>query len=152
MYAVRKKRGWSAAELARRMKAVGIPWERIVVTKLETGRRASVSVDELLALSAVLNCPPVMLMTADEWDHPDYEPGRVIFNYQVTPTTTTDMGHVRAWIHGAIALGDDDDPREYYGELPRGETFIPGHTTSDGEAWVAPVQQRFLPRGGEHDG
>jgi transcriptional regulator with XRE-family HTH domain len=141
MHALRRKRGWSAAELARRMKAAGIPWERIVVTKLETGRRASVSVDELLALCAVLNCPPVMLMTADERDHPDYEPGGVILNYQVTPTAASDMGHMRAWIRGAVTLNADDDPREYYAELPRGESFTPGHMTSDGEAWVGPVQQ-----------
>lgn len=148
---LRTKRGWSAAELAQRMKAAGIPWERIVVTKLETGRRAAVSVDELLALAAVLNCPPVMLMTADERDHPDYEPGRVVFDYQVTPVETSDMAHVRAWIRGAVTLTADDDPREYYAELPRGESFTPGHMTSDGEAWVGPVQQRFIRRPKEDD-
>jgi transcriptional regulator with XRE-family HTH domain len=145
---LRTKRGWSAEELAKQMKAAGIPWERIVVTKLETGRRASVSVDELLALAAVLNCPPVMLLTADERDQPDYEPGRVTLNYQVTPKVTSDMGGVRAWIRGAGPL-DDADPRDYYAELPRGESFTPGHMTSDGEAWVGPVQQRFISRSKE---
>jgi transcriptional regulator with XRE-family HTH domain len=146
MKKLRVKRGLSAAELARRMQAAGIPWERIVVTKLETGRRASVSVAELFALAAVLNCPPVMLMTADERDHPDYQPGRVISNYQVTPVVAEDMGHVRAWIRGVTPLTEDDDPRDYYGALPVGESYHPGHMTSDGEAWVGPVQQRFLPR------
>jgi transcriptional regulator with XRE-family HTH domain len=140
MFKLRKKRGWSAAELAERMKAAGVPWERVVVTKLETGRRASVSVDELLALAAVLNCPPVMLMTADERDQADYEPGRVSFNYQVTPAVTSDMGHVRAWIRGAVTLTSDDDPREYYGELPVDEFY-----TAAGEL---SVQQRFLQRPG----
>src|SRR5438034_11782353 len=92
MHALRTKRGWSAAELARRMQAAGIPWERIVVTKLETGRRASVSVAELLALAAVLNCPPVMLMTADERSQPGYRPRYVNPVYQVTPAVTEDMG------------------------------------------------------------
>jgi len=146
MLELRTKRGWSAAELARRMRAAGIPWERIVVTKLETGRRASVSVAEMFALAAVLNCPPVMLMTADERDWTDDQPGRVVLNYQVTPTVTSDMSSVRAWIRGAVTLGEDDDPREYYGELPRGEYFHPGHMTSDGEAWVGPVQGRWLPQ------
>ena len=143
---MRVKRGWSAAELARRMQAAGIPWERIVVTKLETGRRASVSVAELLALAAVLNCPPVMLMTADERSQHGYRPGYVNPVYQITPAVTEDMGMVRAWIRGAGPLGEHDDPREYYAELPMGESFTPGFTTSDGEAWVGPVQQRSLPR------
>jgi len=144
MHALRRKRGWSAAELARRMKAAGIPWERIVVTKLETGRRASVSVDELLALSAVLNCPPVMLMTADERDHSDYDPGRVIFNYQVTPTAVSDMGHVRAWIRGAGTLSADDDPREFYSELPVDEYYT--------AAGFSSVQGRWVRRPADGDG
>jgi transcriptional regulator with XRE-family HTH domain len=135
MREVRVKRGWSAAELARRMRAAGVPWERIVVTKLETGRRASVSVAELLALGAVLNCPPVMLMTADERDDPDYEPGRVNLNYQVTPTVTSDMSAVRAWIRGAVTLTADDDPREYYGELPVDEYYTAAGMSSVQGRW-----------------
>jgi transcriptional regulator with XRE-family HTH domain len=111
MHELRTKRGWSADELARQMRAVGVPWERLVVTKLETGRRAAVSVAELFALAAVLNCPPVMLMTARDDDAHDY---------QITPTVTETMGTARAWIRGQIPLGDAD-PRDYYGELPVGE-------------------------------
>jgi hypothetical protein len=112
--------------------------------QLRLGRRASVSVAELLALSAVLNCPPVMLMTADERDQADYEPGRVVFNYQVTPTVTTDMGHVRAWIRGAITLREDDDPRQYYAELPVDEFYTVAGESS--------AQQRWLQRRAEADG
>ena len=144
MHKLRTKRGLSADKLARRMRAAGIPWERVVVTKLETGRRASVSVAEMFALAAVLNCPPVMLMTEDERDHPDYEPGRDISNYQVTPTTASDMGHVRAWIRGAITLGDDDDPREYYGELPVDEYYT--------AAGFSSVQGRWPRRPADGDG
>lgn len=130
MIALRKKRGWSAAELAKQMKAAGIPWERIVVTKLENGHRASVSTDELVALAAVLNCPLVMLLTTDDEAAP----------YQVTPTTTESMFAARGWMRGAGPLADADT-RDYYAELPRGESFTPGHMTSDGGAWVGPVQQ-----------
>lgn len=145
MHKLRIKRGLSAAELARRMKAAGIPWERIVVTKLETGRRASVSVAEVFALAAVLNCPPVMLLTADERDQADYQPGRVNLNYQVTPTVAADMGTVRAWIRGAGPLGDHDDPREYYAELPVDEFYTVAGEMS--------VQQRRLRRpGAGHEG
>jgi transcriptional regulator with XRE-family HTH domain len=135
MHKLRTKRGWSAAELARRMQAAGIPWERVVVTKLETGRRASVSVAEMFTLAAVLNCPPVMLMTADERDHPDYQPGRVNLNYQVTPTVTADMSGVRAWIRGAVTLTADDDPREYYGELPVDEFYTAAGEMSVQQRW-----------------
>ncbi len=92
----------------------------------------------MFALAAVLNCPPVMLMTADERDQADYQPGRVIFNYQVTPTVTADMGHVRAWIRGAVTLTADEDPREYYGELPVDEYYT--------AAGFSSVQGRWPPR------
>jgi transcriptional regulator with XRE-family HTH domain len=145
MHKLRTKRGLSADKLASRMRAAGIPWERVVVTKLETGRRASVSVAELFALAAVLNCPPVMLMTADERDQADYEPGRVVLNDPVTPTVTSDMGHVRAWIRGAERLDADDDPREYYGELPVDEYYT--------AAGFSSVQGRWPPRPeAEHEG
>jgi transcriptional regulator with XRE-family HTH domain len=122
MKALRKKRDLTADKLAQRMKAAGIPWERIVVTKLETGRRASVSVDELLALAKVLDCPLVMLLTTRDDD------ARA---YQITPTTTESMGTVRAWMRGQRPLGDAD-PGDYFGELPRGE-FVSVSVTARAE-------------------
>ena len=102
-------------------------------------RPRPVTVDELLALAAALNCPPVSLLV------PPDDPGGP---YAVTPAMTESRFSARAWIRGAgPLLGDEDnpneydDPREYYSELPRGEYFTPGHMTSDGEAWVGPVQQ-----------
>ncbi len=89
-----------------------------------------------------------MLMTADERDEADYEPGRVNFNYQVTPTVSSDMGTARAWIRGAVTLSADDDPREYFGELPVDEFYTAAGRSS--------AQQRRLPRPereeGERDG
>jgi transcriptional regulator with XRE-family HTH domain len=108
---LRKSRGWSAADLAQAMKAVGIEWERIIVTKLETGRRASVSVEEMLALAYVLDVAVVDLVVPP-WPSPlwggtgnhasdvarspndpnvpnDKEP------YQVTPTVTAECDRVR---------------------------------------------------------
>jgi transcriptional regulator with XRE-family HTH domain len=51
------------------MKELGIQWNRTTVAKLETGRRESVSVQELLALALVLDVPPISLLadpSADE--------------------------------------------------------------------------------------
>lgn len=53
--------GWSAADLAIRVTAAGVDWDRQVVAKLENGRRLAVSVDELDALARVFDVP-------DRWD------------------------------------------------------------------------------------
>src|SRR5438105_11407018 len=78
VFELRKGRGWSADELAVRMTAAGIAWTRLVVTKLETGRRKSVSVEELLALAYVLDVAPLHLMIPWDDDAP----------CQVTPAFT----------------------------------------------------------------
>jgi transcriptional regulator with XRE-family HTH domain len=56
--AIRKDLGLAAEQLAAAMTAQGIPWQRSIVANLENGRRESVSVDELIALSAVLGVAP----------------------------------------------------------------------------------------------
>lgn len=62
--ALRRGRGWSQAQLAERMAAAGVPWDRIVVTRIETGRREGISVDEMYALASVFNVEPHSLTTA----------------------------------------------------------------------------------------
>jgi len=89
---LRKGRGWSADELAIRMTAAGIAWTRLVVTKLETGRRMSVSVEELLALAYVLDVAPVHLMIPWDDDAP----------CQVTPALTWHAEKVRQWACGTL--------------------------------------------------
>jgi transcriptional regulator with XRE-family HTH domain len=140
---VRGKRKLTVAELAARCAALGAPdLTAQALYKLE-GRRPGklrprpVTVDELLALAAALNCPPVSLLV------PPDDSGRP---YAVTAAVTASRFEVRAWIRGTGPLLDngellDDDPRQFYAELPRGESYTPGHMTSDGEAWVGPVQQ-----------
>lgn len=44
------------------MAKVGIRWDRSIVANLDLGRRATVSVDELLALATVLDCSPWALL------------------------------------------------------------------------------------------
>ena len=88
---VRELRGdMSAAELARRMQAAGIPWTRLIVTKLETHRRQSVSVEELLALAQVLKVAPVHLLAPWDDDAP----------YRVTPHVTVPAKAAREWVRG----------------------------------------------------
>lgn len=89
---LRRGRGWSADDLAAGMTAAGIPWTRLVVTKLETGRRKSVSTEELLALAYVLDAAPIYLLLP--WDD-----GAA---YPVTPNTRARTGLVRDWVRGTL--------------------------------------------------
>lgn len=110
---VRTKRGWSGADLARELRAVGVPWERAMVAKLETGRRRSISVTEWLALALVLNVAPVHLIVPP--DDPD-EP------YQITgKVTAADRTSVRAWIRGEAPVDGDADSRQFFAEVPQDE-------------------------------
>ncbi len=69
---LRKDRGWSAEKLAQMMTAAGVPWERMVVTKLELGKRQTITVEEWLALAYVLEISPVHLLVPYEADDIPY--------------------------------------------------------------------------------
>jgi transcriptional regulator with XRE-family HTH domain len=58
----RGEKGWSARRLAEEMTNVGVPWERVIVTKLENGRRRFVTAEELLSLAYVLDLKPAELL------------------------------------------------------------------------------------------
>jgi transcriptional regulator with XRE-family HTH domain len=62
MRTLRDEARLSGPALATAMSKLGIPWNRTTVAKLETGRRESVSVRELLALALVLDVPPISLL------------------------------------------------------------------------------------------
>jgi transcriptional regulator with XRE-family HTH domain len=56
--ALRLARGWTAAQLAERMADAGIPWTRLVVTKLENRQRDVLGIHELAALGAIFGVEP----------------------------------------------------------------------------------------------
>src|SRR3982751_2985765 len=58
----RNDRRWTQPELARRCKAAGLEWDRSVVANVESGRRKSVTVEEVFVLAHVLAVPPAMLL------------------------------------------------------------------------------------------
>jgi transcriptional regulator with XRE-family HTH domain len=101
---LRVDRGLSAQRLADELNKVGIPWERMVVTKLENGRRASVSVEELWALAYVLDVAPIDLVQIQQ-------DGFV----SITPDLAIPADEARAW-----ARGDEpapgQDPRSFFSE------------------------------------
>jgi hypothetical protein len=47
---------------------------------------------------------------------------------------------VRGWVRGIGPLDPDADEREFYSEVPPGESYMPAHMSVDGEAFVGPVQ------------
>lgn len=65
MRALRRARDLTGEQLAARMRARGFGWTRVLVSKLETGLRGHVHVDELLALADVLGVDPMALTRED---------------------------------------------------------------------------------------
>ena len=61
---IRTRRGWSAAELARRVTDAGFPVTREVLTNTET-RSQYVTVDLLVGLAAAFNMKPSELLESD---------------------------------------------------------------------------------------
>jgi transcriptional regulator with XRE-family HTH domain len=111
----RARLGWSAAALAAELQKAGIQWERPDVTKLERGLRKSVTVDQALALAAVLNVPLVhLIVPPDDDDAP----------YRVTAEVTEPSFRVRGWIRGLFMLPrlpKVGDVRQFWAVFPLDE-------------------------------
>jgi transcriptional regulator with XRE-family HTH domain len=136
MRELREKRRLSGARLAERMREAGIPWQRDTVANLENGRRASVGVDELLALAAVLEVAPTHLLVPLEDEQP----------YEITPGRVEPSGTVRDWVRGYITL-NGTDPRNYFSETPANEFDISGAFRAEqlqsAAEWLAIEQHRL---------
>ncbi|MGI5247501.1 helix-turn-helix domain-containing protein [Dactylosporangium sp. CA-139066] len=87
----RDRRELSANELSRRTAQLGSEVPRSVIANLETGRRESVSVDELLILGAALDVPPLLLLT----------PVGQVKNLRILPEVESSPWFSRGWIIGA---------------------------------------------------
>lgn len=105
---LRRRRGWTAADLGARLTEHGVPWNRSIVANFESGRRPDVSVRELLALAVVLDIAPVNLLVPL-----GSEP------YQVTPDRTESADTVRAWVRGEQPLpgSTPEGARTFYTEV-----------------------------------
>lgn len=106
----RNRKGLTAQELADKLRASGLPWDRGTVTKLETGRRQNVSVVEWLALARALDVAPIHLLVP-------LEDGGA---YQVTPGEVAKTARARYWIRGLVPLGRTD-MRIFKTEVPAAE-------------------------------
>ena len=90
--AIRRYRGMTQEELAESMRDLGVRWQRVVIAKLESGRRSFLTVDELLALCLILEISPTDLLVPRDLD--DDQP------YLVTPRATARAANAREWIRG----------------------------------------------------
>jgi transcriptional regulator with XRE-family HTH domain len=81
----RMLRGWTQPQLAERCKAAGLDWDRSIIANIEAGRRASVSLQEILALAYVFTVPPVlMIFPLGLVNEVEVPPGRVVETWHAT--------------------------------------------------------------------
>lgn len=100
---LRDDRGWSAQRLGQELKAIGLSWDRSIVANFENGRRAYVTVEELLALAVVLGVTPADLLAPS--GVADDTP------YQVTSEVVASAEGMRDWLGGGF-LSMPQNPAE----------------------------------------
>lgn len=120
---VRDRRGLTAEQLAERLVALGVNWQRSTVAKLENDKRENVTVTEWLALAAALNVAPVHLLIPPDAGEDDA--------YQVTPETQVAATTARDWIRGRHPL-PGARRREFAAEAPDDEWVSFDVTTREG--------------------
>ncbi len=110
---LRKRHGWTAADLAARCADMGMETlNRSVLANVESGRRKYVTIDEVLVLAHVLDVAPLHLFVPTS-DAPDDR-------YTVSPEAwVPTVREARAWVRGEYA--GPTDPRVYFSEVPRDE-------------------------------
>lgn len=121
---VRKRRGWSLDTLAKECAKVGM--DRLTKNALENieygrrdkqgQRRREVTVEELIALALALNVSPLSLIVP-----PD------ALKVQITAERDEFAAVARDWFRGLHPLADQD-PRLFFAEVPRDESFCYGAT------------------------
>jgi len=122
MREVRRRRDWSQADLANRLKELGHPIHRVTLTKIEQGgketaspeartRAQNVALEDVLAISFALGVSPIHMIVPRQ---PDARL-RVVSGKQAV-----DQILLRAWLRGESTLLDED-PRFFFSELPLDE-------------------------------
>jgi transcriptional regulator with XRE-family HTH domain len=124
-------RGLSLRQLSARLDEIGYPLDHKAIFRLERGERTA-SVEDLLALAAALNCPPIDLLSPTEGaPHPGPEtkikgsPVAPLFrSVRLTPGSRTSGSLVtpvitlRLWLRRGWPLRHEDDREEFFGDAP----------------------------------
>ncbi|MHB1432017.1 MAG: helix-turn-helix domain-containing protein [Streptosporangiaceae bacterium] len=111
----RGKTGLTASALSQRCAERGLPLDRNVIAKLETGHRQSVTLDEVLVLAAALGVPP----------------GQLVFGVGLDRTVEVLPGHEVApyrglqWFSGEATLPLDARPDRLETWIPDGGPAFP---------------------------
>lgn len=101
----RKREGMTAQQLSEACAAIGMEIPRSVIANLESGRRAAVSVAELLVLAAALRVAPAQLIFPVGYEK----------QVEGLPGVLCDPLRLNLWMSGDGHLRDDDDDTE---EIP----------------------------------
>ena len=133
--ALRRHKGLTQQGLAEALQAVGIDIERIVIAKLESGRRSFVKVDELLALCVVLEISPVDLLVPKDVNGDRY--------YRVIPKGAAQVATTRRWIAG-------EDLLFVFHDLPENAVFDPAKISDPTEWMPADRAERVAERYDDH--
>jgi transcriptional regulator with XRE-family HTH domain len=115
----RKRRGLSAQHLSDLTRDLGHRVPRTVIANLESGRRDSVSVPELLVIAAALNVPPVLFIA----------PVGHVNTVEILPQIKVSAWQTRGWILGAIGLECHTYSQEQYLEGRKAIDMYDMHTS-----------------------
>jgi transcriptional regulator with XRE-family HTH domain len=94
--AIRRYRGMTQDELASAMRDLGVPWQRVIVAKLESGRRSYLTVEELMTICLILEISPTDLLVPRELKDDQ--------DYLVAPRATARAVDTREWVRGSGLL------------------------------------------------
>lgn len=93
----RQAQGLSAQQLADRCAQIGMPIQRSVLANLESGRRTTVTIAEVLVLAHALNVPPGVLMFPVGYDQ----------SVEVLPGSWTEPYFAVEWLAGRAFFSHD---------------------------------------------
>jgi len=134
---LRRRRDWSAERLGHELKSVGLDWNRSIVANFESGRRPSVSIEEVLALAYVLDVAPVHLLVPV-----DNAPW-----YAFVPERAAASARVREWVRGRHWMArHGGTERTYFTEVPEEEWEPPAPFTDEEQIERRRVREENLRR------
>ena len=131
---VRRLKNWTQADLAAALAGTGLDLGEPAITRMERGSRG-VSLDEAIAISAVLGVSPLhMLVPLDD------------NGAQVAPGQTVSTADARAWIRGLTPLREADE-RLFYAQTPPSEaewfSTVPGAWRSEDPETFAATRAKW---------
>lgn len=157
---LRAERAVSGRELSERCATLGHPMPRNVIANLESGRKTSLPVHELVVLATALGVPPVSLLYDVTGGPVEALPGITATPWSALLWFTGEqalwLGH--RWAGGPAAAGPTPEEQERYESGAAALIWLRGHdeialnvATQHGRVLSAFRVAEFLPEGPERD-